>query len=199
MFWLGATEASSLSHWLLEAVVIEILGGIALGAGAGWLTAKALTWAKRQPEAERASLVSAGLALALTLLGAGRLLDSDGILAAFVAGLVVNQSLTGDLEAQKNRFHDTLRRFFELPIFWLLGLVLPWGRWVDELGWAAIGLVVLVLLLRRLPFVWLLSRFIPPVRRRDDAWFVGWFGPIGVAALYYAAVAVDRTGDDRIW
>ena len=28
---------------------------------------------------------------------------------------------------------------------------------------------------------------------------MGWFGPIGVSALFYSVMAAERTGDDVIW
>lgn len=43
-------------------------------------------------------------------------------------------------------------RFFMIPIFTLLGLVLPWQEWI-RLGWAGLTLALLVLLLHRLPIL----------------------------------------------
>jgi NhaP-type Na+/H+ or K+/H+ antiporter len=199
LFLLAASPSETWTQWIVDVVVIEIAGGIAIGIGAGWLTGKALVWAYRQRDAERASLLSVALALALTLLGSARLLQSDGILAAFVAGLVLNHALPEELETQKNQFHETIRRFFELPIFLFLGLSLPWSRWGTEIGWAGALLVLLILVLRRLPAVWLCAPWLAVSHATRDKLFLGWFGPIGVAALFYALLAVERTGDERIW
>jgi NhaP-type Na+/H+ or K+/H+ antiporter len=40
-----------------------------------------------------------------------------------------------------------------------------------------------------LPVVWLLRRWIGPFRSTRAALFAGWFGPIGVAALFYGTYA----------
>ncbi len=85
-----------------------------------------------------------------------------------------------------------------MPVFALLGLALPWGEWV-ELGWAAVALVVAVLLLRRIPAVLLLKPLIGGIRGWDEALFVGWFGPIGVGALYLATVAHKETQLEQVW
>jgi NhaP-type Na+/H+ or K+/H+ antiporter len=122
----------------------------------------------------------------------------DGVLAAFAAGLVLSRFLPGELDEQRSLFHATIRRFFELPVFFILGVVLPFGGWA-ELGWRAWIFVVAVLFLRRLPAVGIARGFIAPVETARDAWFVGWFGPIGVAALYYAAMAARQTGEHEIW
>ena len=37
------------------------------------------------------------------------------------------------------------------------------------------------------------------VRGRDDALFLGWFGPVGIAALYYANLSLRGTGIEAAW
>ena len=55
-----------------------------------------------------------------------------------------------------------------------------------------VAFVVAVLLLRRLPLMLLLHHVVPAIRGRREARFAGWFGPIGVAALYYATLSAER-------
>lgn len=40
---------------------------------------------------------------------------------------------------------------------------------------------------------------IPQLRNRWDAGFVGWFGPIAVAAVYYASLMEHRLKEPLIW
>jgi NhaP-type Na+/H+ or K+/H+ antiporter len=59
-------------------------------------------------------------------------------------------------------------------------------------------IVVLVLLLHRLP-VWLLLRPVTcSLRSNRDAIFNGWFGPIGVGAIYYAT-EVHEALTNELW
>ncbi len=76
-------------------------------------------------------------------------------------------------------------------------MVIPWQQWL-ELGWSGVILVAAILLLRRLPIVLILSRWIHPLQRWQDAVFVGWFGPIGVAALFYSMLALEQTGIESV-
>jgi NhaP-type Na+/H+ or K+/H+ antiporter len=78
------------------------------------------------------------------------------------------------------------------------GLVLPWDRWA-ELGWRAPAVVLAVLLLRRLPAAVLLAPLVPAVRQARDAVFVGWFGPMGASAIFYAMLALRLTGREEAW
>jgi sodium/hydrogen antiporter len=56
-----------------------------------------------------------------------------------------------------------------------------------------------VLLLRRLPWAVLLHNLLQPPRSRKDAMLLGWFGPIGIAALYYISFSSGRTGLEEVW
>lgn len=77
----------------------------------------------------------------------------------------------------------------------LLGASLPWSAWA-ETGWVLLALVVGVLLLRRLPWLLLLAPLLH--LRRRDALFLGWFGPIGVSALYYLTEVGSRVPDSAL-
>lgn len=91
-----------------------------------------------------------------------------------------------------------MNRFFAIPIFTLLGTVLPWRGSLD-MGWSGPLLVAAVLLLRRPPVLLLLRPFLRDIRTMSEALFVGWFGPIAVAAIYYASLMEHRTGEPIIW
>lgn len=198
LVFMNGGHDSPLLYWLGEVVLWEVLGAVVIGVIAGYLTGRIIAWAHRSHFSERSSLLSASMALVLVLLGASKLINADGLLAVFVAGLVVNRYITGEFDAQKNLVHETLLRFFELPVFLVLGTSLPWSAWMD-LGWPALGLVAAILLLRRLPAVLLVRPLAPPLQNRRDAWFIGWFGPMGVATLYYGAFAAAEYGHELPW
>jgi sodium/hydrogen antiporter len=50
-----------------------------------------------------------------------------------------------------------------------------------------------------LPFILLLSPLMPNLRSRGDALFLGWFGPIAIAALYYASLVHQELGLEQVW
>ena len=188
-----------LGHWLTHTVLLEIVGGAALASLMGYLAGKTLRWAERKETMERTSLLTISLALSLTVLGVTELLHLNGVLAAFVAGIVFNFAGSSDAKESQEEIQEAISRFFDLPIFVLLGLALPWQGWLD-LGWRGPLLVVAVLLLRRLPTVLALRPLLGPLRgRARDVLFLGWFGPIGAAALYYAAFSFRETGIEEAW
>ncbi len=188
-----------LGHWLTHTVLLEIAAGAALAALIGYLAGKTLRWAERKETMEHSSLLTISLALSLTVLGVTELLHLNGVLAAFVAGIVFNFAGSSDAKESQEEIQEAISRFFDLPIFVLLGTALPWQGWLDP-GWRGPLLVVAVLVLRRLPAVLALRPLLGPLRgRAKDVLFLGWFGPIGAAALYYAAFSFRETGVEEAW
>jgi NhaP-type Na+/H+ or K+/H+ antiporter len=111
---------------------------------------------------------------------------------------VLNLMLGNDPIHEEYDVQQAIELLFTLLVFWLLGLAIPWSQWID-LGWSGLLLAVAILALRRLPTLLLLKRWIKPLRTWDDAWFMGWFGPIGVAALFYSMLALERTNLQTVW
>ena len=76
---------------------------------------------------------------------------------------------------------------------------MPWQGWLDQ-GWRGPLLVVAVLLLRRLPAVLAVRPLLEALRAgAKDVHFLGWFGSIGPAALYYTAFSLGETGIEEAW
>jgi sodium/hydrogen antiporter len=181
----------------LGKVVYELAGAVVVGAAAGLAAGRALRWAERHREMGPAVRSLYTLVLAAFLLGLSGLLEIAGLLSVFVAGLAHNRTVTaGDRESEVS-VDEAMNQYLVIPVFVLLGVVLPWDAWT-ELGWGGVWFVLIVLFLRRLPVVLALRR---PMRATwiHTAW-LGWFGPIGVAALFYLGHA-DEQGvtDPRLW
>jgi hypothetical protein len=98
-------------------------------------------------------------------------------------------------EEETDAFQDILDALLSSAAFIYVGAIIPWNAYntgAQELGIAPWRVVVLglgVLLLRRLPAVLLLHKLIPALTTWDEALFTGWFGPIGVSAVYYIEIA----------
>lgn len=76
----------------------------------------------------------------------------------------------------------------------------PWSAFSsDDLQitvWRLVVLAILVLILRRLPIVLALYKWIPTIHNWREAVFTGWFGPIGVGAIFYYTVALEALPED---
>lgn len=185
-------------QWVTRIILWEVLGAVVIGALIGYGAGKALVWVRRRGEIRNPSLLAYSIALSLTALGSTRLVGTDGILAVFAAGIAFNMAVSIKVEEEEEQIDEAVNRFFVLPIFVLLGLSLPWGAWAD-LGWKGPVLAALILLLRRPPWVLLFAGRVPRMQGTQDGLFAGWFGPIGVAALYYATLAEHTVGLEEVW
>lgn len=177
--------------------VYQVLVGAALGAAVGAGTARVLRYSDAHHDVSSTSRLVLTLTMAVVVLGLARVVDSDGVLAVFVAGLAYNAVVGSREREQQEALDDVANRYLTVPFFLLLGLVLPWSAWAD-LGAGAVLFAAGVLLLRRPPVVVLLA----PVLglRRRDAVFVGWFGPMGVSAVFYLMISAEEgVADPRLF
>lgn len=179
---MGAGAALRESLW-------QVVGAIVVGAVIGW----AGGWALRAGDEYGATAAAPALfftvVLALGILGIAALLHTDGILAVFVGGLAFNVVGAGGERAMEVPIDEAINRFAVLPLFVLVGATLPWHAWFD-IGWPAAVLALGVLLLRRIPLLLVLRR---PLRLHvRDALYLGWFGPVGVSALFYLTLEAER-------
>lgn len=169
------------AHWLGKAareVGIAIAGGLVLGAIAALLTNRSLRYkATREP-----LLVGVTVGLALITLGGAHILEGSGVLAAFVGGLCFAVVLDDEARDRLDELHQTVANLLVPLTFAFFGMVLPFGAW-EQLGVAGILFAGWVLLVRRPPVVPVVLAG-SAVSRRERA-FMSWFGPLGVAAMYY--------------
>lgn len=194
---LNESAPTAWSEWLIRVLVWQILGGALLGLAAGWTAGRVFEWARKQPVAEKQSLMTIALALSVTVLAATKLAGSDGILAAFTAGASFSRTLRRQEEEQEH-LQEAVERFFDLPVFVLIGIMLPWPAWI-EAGWSGVLFCAAILLLRR-PLFWLGARsLIPELKNTREAAFAGWFGPVGVSTVYYLVLIRRETGIDAVW
>jgi len=194
----GLASTARVSGWFTHVVLFELalggLVGLTIGIGAGLLlsTAVARGWAETPP------VLVYGVALGLLILAVAELCDFSTPFAVFLGGLGFRGWIDGEVRARQQEVAEGFDDLITLPVFLLFGAVLPWREWA-ALGPAGVGAAALVVVFRRLPALWLGSGWLPGINGRRDALFVGWFGPIGVSSLLYAAIAVRHGSDERVW
>ena len=191
-------EGQALGVWLRETVLWGVGAATALGLALGWAAGRLLQHAEAHDRITGAWRLVYTVALSLLAAGAGRLVGSDELLVVFAAGAAFVQIVGSEDRQEEEHGQEAVNRFFSVPIFAVLGLVIPWAGWA-RLGWSGVALAAGVLVLRRPPVLLLLRPLLPGLGSWRDALFMGWFGPVAVAALYYASLAEHRLGDPLVW
>jgi sodium/hydrogen antiporter len=98
------------------------------------------------------------------------------------------------LETLDDSLQPTIDMLLNLSIFIWYGAVCPWAsfRLNDVIPtYRLVFLGVLILLFRRVPVVLGMHKYIPEIEHFQQAAFVGFFGPIGVSAIFYLYVSID--------
>ncbi len=203
-FLLTKPDAEAWNDWLVHALLWKGLVAVVVGALVGSVVGRVQAWSAGRgfAEAETGPLVALFLALSLAVGFVVERMGSDGVLAVLAAGIAFAWTRTGEakaaLERQERLYEHLLKLVLQVPVFFLLGAALPWAEW-EALGWRAPALVVAVLLLRRIPAVLLLKPLVGDLRTGAETLFVGWFGPMGIGALFFAAVAHEETENPEVW
>ncbi|WFD31699.1 hypothetical protein MSPP1_002738 [Malassezia sp. CBS 17886] len=197
----GESVGDEIWRWFYSVVVYEVLLSCVYGAVIGYLARKALQLAARQRLVDMSNFFSYGFCLALFTLGTGGLFGTDDILACFVAGNAFTWDDWFRLRAEENDFQEILDMLLNAAIFMYIGMIIPWADYSDAAiglsGWRIVLIGICIMLCRRLPWILSLHKAIPAIRNWREAMFIGWFGPIGVSAVYYIEVAIRKVPDDH--
>jgi NhaP-type Na+/H+ or K+/H+ antiporter len=182
----------------MHTILWEVIGGVVLGAIIGYLAGYLLKVALNKKTIDESSYVTYTLALALIVLSSVKLLGADGILTVFAAGTAFSTTSTVGQRLDEDRVVEGVDIFFTTPIFTLLGLTAPWNEWM-KLGLEGLLVAFLILLLHRIPVLYLIKPLVPNIQNNLDVLFAGWFGPVGVAAFYYSQFSMIQTGIEELW
>jgi hypothetical protein len=126
------------------------------------------------------------------------MIGSDDVLACFIAGNVFTWDDWFRLETKDDSLQPTIDMLLNVGVFMWFGAVCPWHLFGENNVipiYRLIPLGILVLLLRRLPMILLFHKGIHQVEDFRRALFLGYFGPIGVSAIFYLYISKEFLRD----
>ncbi|KAG1452321.1 hypothetical protein G6F56_007850 [Rhizopus delemar] len=169
---------------------------LANAVGAGWLAREVLKFSEENYLIDKPSFLSFTIALALFLMSMTGFTGSDDLLACFVAGNVFSWDKMFIREKDESHFQEVVDTMLNLSMFVYIGTIIPWQDFGNiEIGlekWRLVLAAFLIIFLRRLPAVVLLQPITPAIRSYREAVFSGWFGPIGVGAVFLSTIAQEE-------
>ncbi len=193
---LAFTQGAPVGGAVLHAVS-EVLVAVVVGAALGWLCGRLVVLSERHRDIEHSAFLALTLSVTACTYGVAKLVGGSAVVAVFAAGIAYAHGLSQAERAEEQEVQEAINQYLVLPAFTLFGIALPWAAW-GALGWRGPALAVAVLVLRRVPLLLALGgllRLSGPERV-----FAGWFGPIGVAALFYLAEArLQGALDASLW
>lgn len=198
----GALDALRL--FFGQTCIYVVLMSVLYGAVVGLLAQKLLSWAEKRKYVDRESFLLFPIGLAIFIIGTCGSLGSDDVLACFIAGNAFTWNDWFRIKTQDDPLLPSMEILLNLAIFMWFGAVCPWDSfWSSDLIHPVrlFALGALILLLRRIPALLGLHRYIRQIQGRNQALFVGYFGPIGVSAIFYLYVGREfldnMSGDEE--
>ena len=138
------------------------------------------------------------------------MLGSDDLLSAFACGSAFAWDGFFNKATEDSAFSNVIDLLFNCAAFIYIGALIPFEDFNDasigvstvyhtnhknELislqldAWRLVVLTLLVLLLRRIPIILATYKWIPDIKTFREAMFTGWFGPMGVGAIFISTLA----------
>ncbi|RYP26816.1 hypothetical protein DL768_011534 [Monosporascus sp. mg162] len=169
---------TAIGRWVYETWIYAVLLSVLYGAFVGYLFSTILQQAEKRSFADLESVQVYGIVVAIFLLGTCGMLGIDELLACFVAGNVVTWNGWFRQVTQEDALQSTMDYLLNTTFFVFLGAMMPWQDY--KLQFMASWRYILI-----------------AIRSFKEAAFVGYFGPVGVAAIYYSGIAVRYLEERR--
>ncbi|KAI0474963.1 Sodium/hydrogen exchanger family-domain-containing protein [Xylariaceae sp. FL0804] len=183
----------ALGNWAVETLIYIVVLAAVYGAVAGFGARMAVRFSLSRKWIDTECYLLFPTALGLFIVGTCGALGTSDLLACFVAGCALNWD--GQFLAETERRHDEVNSCVDMLLnfggFMYIGTAIPWAEFNRPVETGItyprlLALGVLVLLFRRIPALLITYRAMPNVVKTwKEAVFMGYFGPIGVGAVYY--------------
>ncbi|RYP35142.1 hypothetical protein DL767_003919 [Monosporascus sp. MG133] len=171
---------TAIGRWVYETWLYAVLLSVVYGAFVGYLFSTILQQAEKRSFADLESVQVYGIVVAIFLLGTCGMLGIDDLLACFVAGNAFTWNGWFRQVTQDDALQSTMDYLLNATFFAFLGAMMPWQDY-------------------KLQFMASWRYIVIAIRSFKEAAFVGYFGPVGVAAIYYSGIVVryleERPGE----
>jgi sodium/hydrogen antiporter len=197
-FMLIDSPENAVWHWIKKSFLYDVLVATIAGILLGYASGKLLEFSGKKDIIKEEWRLVYAVGVGLLAVGMGRLIKSDEVLLVFASVITLDQVISSDDRSVEEKGSETVNRLLSYPIFTLFGIAIPWSEWFN-LGWTGITAAVLLLFLRRPPVLMIIHPLVKTSHTLKDSLFLGWFGPVAIAAIYYSNLTEHRLGDPIIW
>jgi NhaP-type Na+/H+ or K+/H+ antiporter len=181
------TQSSGYDVWgefIIRQVGFGLLSGVVIGLAGGWILHRRAV----ANHVEGTYRQLATLAVAAAAFTTAELLEGNGFIAAFVAGLAFGHIAREQCEGISNFTQDE-SELLASTSFLLFGAVVA-GPLIDQLDWqVALYAVASLTIIRMVPA---LIGMTGSGTLLETRLFVGWFGPRGLASILFALFVLEH-------
>ncbi|KAG1503448.1 hypothetical protein G6F46_002352 [Rhizopus delemar] len=187
---------TAIGKWIYMTCLFQIALSCVIGLVVGYIARIILQWSEKNHLIDKPSFLCFAIALALFLMSMTGFSGSDDLLACFVAGNAFSWDDWFRQETEEAHFQEVIDMMLNLAVFVYIGAIIPWSDFGNAaLGlapWRLVVIAILILVFRRLPILIILKPVMPAMKTYREAIFSGWFGPMGVGAVFLSMVAKEE-------
>lgn len=179
-----------IKEWFLSTILWQCVLGTLIGLVIGYCANRALRFSDGKAYINFSGFFVFYFLLAIFSIGVSSLIDVDDFLVTFGAGIGFANDGWFANKTRETHLPDTIDLLLNSAMFVYFGAIIPWSQMTSTLStpylnpWRLLGLLVLIILFRRIPIVLALKRWIPDIKTYREALFCGHFGPMGLGALF---------------
>eukprot|EP00850_Spirogloea_muscicola_P006996 SM000034S12750 [mRNA] locus=s34:496085:499213:- [translate_table: standard] len=199
----GLSTRVAIAKWFYQIWGYQVLLSVLLGILYGFVALFMFYIGVKHDLIDEPSFLAQVIGLALGSLGSIRVIGSDGVLAVFCATMSFSSR---EPTAEENRYDaiNGIELIITISYFMYFGTLLPWSAW-KAIGYGRlVGFALSAAFVRRVPVLLALAPWIPLLKEDGDNWrgivaqalFGGFQGPMGVGALFYAALVHEEIEDE---
>lgn len=179
------------SYWM-GFVLKQFIYGPVIGGLVGWAGGWLVDFASRKGWMNNTFQQLASVSIAIIAFSLAESVHGNGFIAAFFAGLLLG-TRTDEIRHRIREFGEAESMAFILFIFLLLGMLLVprVASYWDLQAW--VYALLSLTLIRMLPVALCLRG---TGLSQKEVWFIGWFGPRGIASVLYLLMTVLRLGTE---
>lgn len=189
-FLIEQSAGEAVKEWFLATILYQCTLGTLIGLVVGQCFNRGLRFAERWNYISPAPFLVFYFLLAVFSIGIGSTLGVDDFLVAFGAGYGFAWDGWFAKKTKETDLPAVLDLILNSSMFVYFGAIIPWDHFTPTeftpliTPGRLVGLLILILLFRRIPIVVAMKRFVPDIRTYREALFCGHVGPMGVGALF---------------
>lgn len=192
LFLIKKGEFSGISFGILRVIFYEVGFSIIIGCLIGFVFRFLLNFSRENDFIDKESFLAYTIALSFFITGLSGLMAVDDLFACFICGVVFSWYDEDTIsEVKESHLIEVIDMILNLTFFVFFGSQIK----IAEITFKELLLCFFILLLRRLPLVYGAKAYIGELKNYKEAFFVGWFGPIGVGAIFFIHHAKFQLND----
>jgi len=181
-------------QWLGEVICYSVILAVVVGSGIGYVTKYIFKFCLKKKLMDKPSFMAFLVCLALCTGAICDFFTISNYIAVFSAGVIIAWDDFFAAESANTHAQEVLDMLMNWAFFIFFGSSINWEAFNNGylVLWRLFLVTALIFVFRRLPAVLVFRNWITPIRFFKESLYVGWFGPVGVGAMWYTSLAIQR-------